>query len=173
MHKVFLGLGGNIGNKEENFIRVHQLIGKILGPIQQASSVYETPPWGFHAENNFWNQVVLIETKLEAEELLWRIKEIEEMFGRKERLPEEERYTSRVMDIDILYFDEEYFETKTLIVPHPRIHERLFVIVPLAEIAPDFKHPLRRLTQLTLLENCRDKSIIKKVDFQIPEKPAE
>jgi len=169
MHKVFLGLGGNIGNKEENFILVHQHIGRILGPIKQASSVYETPPWGFSSDDNFWNQVVEIETILEAEELLWRIKEIEEMFGRKPALENEERYTSRPMDIDILYFDDTYFETKSLTVPHPRIQYRLFVLVPLVEIAPHFKHPLLRMDHMTLLENCHDKSIVKKVELNFPE----
>ncbi len=168
MHKVFLGIGGNIGDKTANFIRAHKLIGQKLGTIRQVSSVYETPPWGFHAENNFWNQVVVIETVLEAEELLWRIKEIEEMFGRHDQTPTDERYESREMDIDILYFDDAFFETKTLIVPHPRLHERKFAIVPLAEIAPNFVHPLLRMDHLTLLENCRDHSIIKKVAFEFP-----
>ena len=162
MHKVFLGLGGNMGDKPKNFLRVRTLISERLGKIQLASSIYETPPWGFHSEHLFWNQVICIETKLEAEELLWRIKEIEEIFGIK---ADDERYTDREMDIDILYFDEDYFEERDLIVPHPKIHERKFVLVPLVEIAPGFKHPLRRMTNLTMLENCRDHSIIRKVEL--------
>jgi len=162
MHKVFIGLGGNIGNKPENFIRAHELISKKLGKIISKSSIYETPPWGFHSEHLFWNQAVYIETILEPLELLWRIKEIEEMFGLKSK---EERYTNRAMDLDILYFDDDFLEDKDLTIPHPRIHERKFVLVPLVEIAPDFKHPLLRMTNLTLLENCKDKSIIRKVDL--------
>ena len=162
MHKVFIGLGGNIGNKAENFKRAHELISKKLGEIVLKSSVYETPPWGFHSKYVFWNQVVCIDTILEPLELLWRIKEIEESFGVKSK---EERYTNREMDLDILYFDDDFFEDKDLIVPHPRIHERKFVLVPLAEIAPDFKHPLLRMSNITLLENCKDKSLIQKVDF--------
>lgn len=162
MHKVFIGLGGNIGNKPENFVRAHELISKKLGKIILKSSVYETPPWGFHSEHLFWNQAVYIETKLEPLELLWRIKEIEEMFGLKSK---DERYTNREMDLDILYFDDDFIEDKDLTIPHPRIHERKFVLVPLVEIAPDFKHPLLRMTNLTLLENCKDKSIIRKVDL--------
>lgn len=163
MHKVFLGLGGNIGDKKQNYYRVRQLIEKKLGEVIQASSAYETPPWGFQSENAFWNQVILIETVFEAEELLWRIHEMEEEFGRKRGL---ERYGSREMDIDILYFNEEYFETKTLIIPHPRIQERRFVLVPLVEIAPDYLHPLLRMSSVTMLENCRDNSLIKKLDWE-------
>lgn len=162
MHKVFIGLGGNIGNKAENFIRAHELISKKLGKIISKSSIYETPPWGFHSKHLFWNQAVCIETILEPLELLWRIKEIEEMFGLKSK---DERYTNREMDLDILYFDDDFLEDKDLTIPHPRIHERKFVLVPLVEIAPDFKHPLLRMTNLTLLENCKDKSIIRKVDL--------
>ncbi len=163
MNKVFLGIGGNIGDKNKNFIRANKLIAEKLGKITQISSIYETPPWGFHSDDVFWNQILVIETKLEAEELLWRINEIEEMFGRKRG---EERYSSRQMDIDILYFNEEFFETKTLIIPHTRIQERRFVLVPLVEIAPNFKHPLLRMTSVKMLEICRDKSLIKKVIFE-------
>ncbi len=162
MNKVFLGIGGNLGDKQKKFDRAYHLIDIKLGHIIQKSSVYETPPWGFHSENVFWNQVLVIETILEAEELLWRIHEIEADFGRKR---ESERYSSREMDIDILYFNNEFFETKDLIIPHPRIHERRFVLVPLVEIAPELKHPLRRLTSIEMLENCLDKSVIKKVEL--------
>ncbi|WP_321371213.1 2-amino-4-hydroxy-6-hydroxymethyldihydropteridine diphosphokinase [uncultured Draconibacterium sp.] len=162
MNKVFLGIGGNLGDKQKNFDRAYKLIEIKLGQIIRKSSVYETPPWGFHAENVFWNQVLVIETILEAEELLWRIHEIEADFGRKR---ETERYSSREMDIDILYFNDEFFETKTLIIPHPRIHERRFVLVPLVEIAPNMKHSLRRLSSIEMLENCLDESVIKKVEM--------
>lgn len=161
MNKVFLGLGGNIGDKHKNFIHVHELIELKLGKIIQKSSIYETPPWGFQSEEIFWNQVLVIETKLEAEELLWRIKEIEAEFGRKRG---KERYSSREMDIDILYFNDDFMESIDLIIPHPRIHERRFVLVPLVEIAPEMKHPLRRLTSIEMLENCLDKSVIKKIN---------
>ena len=161
MHKVFLGIGGNIGDKKKNYFRVHDLIDKKLGSIQISSSVYETPPWGFQSEDSFWNQVIQIETVLEAEELLWRIQELEEDFGRERG---KERYSSREMDIDILYFNDEFFETKSLIIPHPKLQERKFVLVPLAEIAPEFVHPLLRMSSVTMLENCRDHSIIKKIE---------
>jgi len=160
MHKVFLGIGSNLGNKEDNFKKAEGLIEKSLGTIVLKSMVYETPPWGFHAEENFWNAVYVIETSMLADELLWRIHEIEDNFYKESS---NERYASREMDIDILYFDDLFYETKELIIPHPRIHERKFVLVPLVDIAPDLKHPLLRLTSIEMLENCKDESMIIRV----------
>jgi 2-amino-4-hydroxy-6-hydroxymethyldihydropteridine diphosphokinase len=162
MHQVFLGIGGNIGNKHNNLTNVLLLIEKELGAIRKKSSVYETPPWRFQAEENFWNMVVKIETRLNPDELLQKIKTIEEEFGRK---PRTEDYSSREMDIDILYFDDLVIENERLKIPHPHIAERLFVTVPLAEIAPEKKHPLLQKTSRKLLESCGDKSEIKKIEL--------
>ena len=163
MHKVFLGIGGNIGDKQLNFTKVAHLANDRLGNIIKKSSIYETPPWGFLSEDHFWNQVFLIETEINPENLLEEIREIEAEFVRKR---ESDRYVSREMDIDILYFDDIYVETEKLVIPHPKLHNRKFVLVPLVEIAPDFKHPLFRLTNLQLLENCKDESIIIKIDTE-------
>lgn len=162
MHQVFLGIGGNIGNKPENFSKVQNLIEREIGLISKQSSVYESPPWGFHAEDNFWNQVLMVETELSPGEILSEITKIESSFNRKRRSG---GYTSREMDVDIIYYDDIFVETGDLIVPHPRLQQRRFVLVPLAEIAPDFKHPLLRITSKKLLENCKDESVIKKVDI--------
>ncbi len=161
MHKVFLGIGGNIGNKADNFNKVYTFVKNELGKIAKRSSVYETPPWGFSADENFWNQVLIVETELSPNELLQKIAEIENQFGREREIG---KYNSREMDIDILYYDDIFIETETLIIPHPRIHQRKFVLVPLNEIAPDFKHPLFRLTSFQMLENCRDESVILKLE---------
>ena len=160
MHKVYLGIGGNIGNKQQNFREAYQNIEKELGEIIKMSSIYETPPWGFQSEDLFWNSVIEILTPLSPEDLLSKIHSIEENFGRVRTLT---RFSSREMDIDILYYDKIYMETETLVIPHPSIHLRKFVLVPLTEIAPNFKHPLLRLTSIEMLGNCRDESIIKKV----------
>lgn len=161
MHMVFLGIGGNIGNKQKNFGEVCRIIENNLGKIEMKSSVYETPPWGFKADENFWNQVICIETLLSPQELLAEIRNIEEHFGRERKT---DHYSSREMDIDILYYDDDFVENESLVIPHPRIEQRKFVLVPLVEIAPDFKHPLLRLTSIEMLENCKDGSVIKKVD---------
>jgi 2-amino-4-hydroxy-6-hydroxymethyldihydropteridine diphosphokinase len=162
MHQVFLGIGGNVGNKHENFDKVYTFIQNELGGITKRSSVYETPPWGFQSEDIFWNQVLMIETEFSPVELLRKITEIEIRFGRER---ENGHYKSRAMDIDILYFDELLIETETLTIPHPHIPRRLFVLVPLAEIATGFVHPLLKTTSLQMLENCTDSSVIKKVEL--------
>jgi 2-amino-4-hydroxy-6-hydroxymethyldihydropteridine diphosphokinase len=162
MHQVFLGIGGNTGNKHENFDKVYTFIKNELGDIIKRSSVYETPPWGFESEENFWNQVIIVETQFSPEKLLKNIAQIENRFGR-ERV--KGKYTSREMDIDILYFDDLIMNIEKLTIPHPQISNRLFVLLPLAEIAPEFVHPLLRLNSSQMLKNCSDSSTIKKVEL--------
>lgn len=162
MHKVFLGIGGNIGNKRSNFDKVYTLIEHELGKIVGHSSVYETPPWGFAADENFWNQVLVVETGRSPEYLLDKIHEIEDRLGRERKAG---GYFPRPMDIDILYFDEVCVETEVLVIPHPHIRRRKFVLVPLTEIAPELRHPQFGLTSAQMLESCPDNSPIKKVQI--------
>ena len=162
MSKVYLSLGGNIGDKKANFKEAEKQVGQLLGIIIQRSSVYETPPWGFHADDNFWNRVLLIETDKDPESLLSEIHKIENSFGRKRQAG---KYLSRQIDIDILYYDDIFLETGDLVIPHPLIQQRKFVLVPLAEIAPGLKHPLLRFTTIEMLDNCRDESVVKKIEF--------
>lgn len=162
MHKVFLGIGGNIGNKRENFVRCWEIIEKRLGKIVLLSPVYETPPWGFYSKNNFWNQVVCIETDFEPEMLLKEIHQIEILFGRNRK---SNGYSSREIDIDILYFDDLILKSDSLSIPHSLLHERLFVLKPLSEIAPRFLHPVLQKNSLQMLDNCKDVSVINKVEL--------
>lgn len=162
MHQVFLGTGGNIGNKHDNFNKVYTFIKNELGAIIKSSSIYETSPWGFQADENFWNQVLVVETDFSPFELLLKINFIESQFGRKR---DGQQYKSREMDIDILYFDDEIIEIENLTIPHPLLNKRLFVLVPLAEIAPDFVHPVLRMTSVEMLNICEDKSAIKRVEL--------
>ncbi len=160
MHKVFLGIGGNIGNKADNFNKVYTFIKNELGEIIKSSSVYESPPWGFSADENFWNQVLVLETGFLPLDILQKVTEIENQFGREREIG---KYNSREMDIDILYFDDLIIETEKLTIPHPRIQQRRFVLVPLNEIAPNFMHPKLRLTSFQMLEKCKDESVILKL----------
>ena len=157
-----MGIGGNMGNKHANFHKVYTHIQNELGNITLKSSVYETPPWGFESESPFWNQVLCVETPLNPTGILEMIAKTDREFGRK-RKPE--GYASREMDIDILYFDNKIIQTENLTIPHPLLHKRLFVLVPLAEIAPDFVHPVLQLTSNQLLKICEDKSEIKKLEL--------
>jgi 2-amino-4-hydroxy-6-hydroxymethyldihydropteridine diphosphokinase len=162
MHKVFLGIGGNVGNKRLNFEKVYSRIEEGAGTILERSPVYETPPWGFYASENFWNQVLFVETKLKPEDLLAVIRRIESSFKRKR---EPGRYISREMDIDILYYEDKRIDSEELTIPHPLLHQRLFVLVPLNELAPGFIHPVFRKTNRQLLAECKDESDIKKIVF--------
>ena len=143
MYNIFLSIGGNIGNKQANFKQVKDLIVKNLGTIIKASSIYESPPWGFESSHTFWNQVVQIESILPPNELLENAKKIEKHFGRERK---SQTYTSRQMDIDILYYEDLILQTDELTIPHPLLHKRNFVLVPLTEVAPEFIHPLLKLT---------------------------
>ena len=105
--------------------------------VKKKSSVYETPPWGFVEQDVFLNQVIKAETYLEPEPLLRHLKRLETALGRVPNF----QNGPRLIDIDILFFDDAVIDTPPLVVPHPRLHERAFVLVPLAEIEPDFVHP--------------------------------
>jgi 2-amino-4-hydroxy-6-hydroxymethyldihydropteridine diphosphokinase len=124
------------------------------GKVIQLSSVYESEAWGFKADKKFLNQLILIETPLLPNELLARILRIEEKLGRKRNM--NERYQSRLIDIDILYFNNAIIDLPELTIPHPRMHERRFAMAPLVEIAPQYVHPLLKKTNSELLATVED-----------------
>lgn len=127
MHQVFLSVGGNIGNKLQNLQKVRLYIKSRIGEIDGESSVYETPPWGFLADDDFWNQVLQVKTNLDPEELLSEIHAIEKLFNRKR---DAGYYMSREMDIDILYFDDLILSTDKLIIPHPQLSRGYLCLFP-------------------------------------------
>jgi len=155
MNKVILSLGSNLGDRLGNLSKAIDLIGQRIGNILKKSSIYETEPWGFNTPNLFLNQVIIIRTSQSPTNILREIKIIEKDIGRKKRTTE---YTSRVVDIDILLFNDLVLEEPDLIIPHPHLHKRNFVLVPLNEISPELIHPIYKIAISQLILNCLDKS---------------
>ena len=160
MNKVFLLTGGNLEDRMQNLQKAESLLEECVGQILKKSSVYETAAWGNTAQPSFLNQVIEISTLLPAEKVLSTILEIEQKLGRI-RL---EKMGPRMIDIDILYFNHSIFFSTNLIIPHPQLHNRQFVLVPLAEIAPEFVHPILQKNSQQLLQACDDLLEVKKYE---------
>jgi 2-amino-4-hydroxy-6-hydroxymethyldihydropteridine diphosphokinase len=159
--KVYLGIGSNLGNREQNLENALQAMAQRAGNLVAVSPVYETEPFGFDSHDQFLNIVVVIETALTPYKILDQIRIIENGLGRK---GETEKYISRTIDIDLLFYENQIIDSAELIVPHPRMHERKFVLVPFCDIAPEFIHPVLNRSIREILETSRDKSIVKKQD---------
>lgn len=161
---IYLGLGSNLGDKIMHLQdALYQIVDKI-GNISKVSPVYKTQSWGFEAAD-FYNIIVLVQTNCSADELIKSINEIENDLGRTRT--QSQRYESRTIDIDILFADHEIIHTENLIVPHPQVQNRKFVLKPLNDIAPHFVHPILKKTIGELLENCDDDSNIELVSKKL------
>jgi len=158
MNIIYLSIGSNIGNRQELLARTRKRIMEKIGPISQESSVYETESWGFDG-NPFLNQVISVESGLDPKEVLEEIINIEEKFGRKRK---GKKYENRIIDIDILFYNDEIVRDARLVVPHKEIENRKFILEPLNEIAPRMIHPVIEKEINTILKECKDqKKVIK------------
>ena len=143
LHRVYLGLGSNLGDREEHIRKAVALIGEKVGLVIRQSSLIETEPWGFESENRFLNGVILVETSLTPRQLLRATQKIERSLGRKRKStdsslqsPDFSKYSDRPIDIDILLYDDLTIDEPDLKIPHPLMEQRDFVMIPLNEIKP-------------------------------------
>lgn len=158
MYRACLVLGGNLGDREKFLYEANKALEIQVGAVILRSSIYETCAWGKQNQPNFLNQVVLLETKLNAIEVLDVIQAIEKRLGRTR----DEHWGARTMDIDILFFDDEIIDTERLKIPHPLINMRKFVLLPLVEILPNLEHPVYKKSVKSLYLECDDKLEVKK-----------
>lgn len=155
MYTVHLSLGTNLDDKLNNLLKAYRNTVARAGRVTGGSSVYETEPWGFNTDKRFYNLNLMIRTGLSPEGLLSVLHDIEQEMGRKRG---ERPYVSRVIDIDVLFYEQYIIETEDITIPHPRIKDRRFVLEPLNEIDPAFIHPVYRLSVRELLRKCPDAS---------------
>jgi 2-amino-4-hydroxy-6-hydroxymethyldihydropteridine diphosphokinase len=159
MNIIYLLLGTNLGNRQLFLQQAIYYITERIGEIIQQSALYETQAWGNTTTPDYLNQVLKIESSFDAHDILRKILIIEQELGRVRK----EKWGARVIDIDILFYNQDTIHTPNLIVPHPHLHERRFTLEPLSEIAPELIHPLLKKNILSLKENLIDDLIVKKL----------
>lgn len=148
-HIVYLALGSNLGERLANLKQAISSLSPQVD-VKAKSQVYETPPWGYEEQPKFLNQVIKGNTYLDPEPLLRHLKRLELALGRQESF----RNGPRLIDIDILFYDDIVLNTPSLVIPHPRLHERGFVLLPLMDISPNFSHPISKRTVREMLASC-------------------
>ena len=159
MRTAYLLIGGNLGNRKENLAKAVSLINEQCGSLTRSSSIYETEAWGNTDQPSFLNQALEISTSLNARQLIRKVLKIEEVMGRVRK----EKLGPRIIDIDILLFENEIHDLRFLKIPHPEMQNRRFVLVPLAEINSNLQHPVLKKTIAELLEECPDNLEVKKI----------
>jgi 2-amino-4-hydroxy-6-hydroxymethyldihydropteridine diphosphokinase len=161
MNKAYLLIGGNIGDRIKNLRKTRGLIASVCGRIILESSIFETSAWGKTDQPDFLNQALLVDTGLSPTALLEKILDIEQQLGRFRG----EKFGPRIIDIDIMMYNDEIIDLPSLSVPHPHMQNRRFVMAPMAEIAPALIHPRLGKNMLELLEECPDKLAVDKKTF--------
>ena len=151
---VYLALGTNLGDRMDNLRRAIAALSPSV-KVTALSSVYETPPWGYADQPAFLNMALAAETDLEPLALIAFLKKLETDLGREKTF----RNGPRLIDMDILFYDDLVFDQADLVIPHPRLHERAFVLVPLNDVAPDRMHPVLKRTVRDLLKDVDTKGV--------------
>ena len=159
MNKAYLLTGGNLGNRMDYLSIAQKLVKDCCGKIKQTSAVYETAAWGLTDQPSFYNRLLVLETYLEPEKLMETLLSVEAQMGRQRSI----KMGPRTIDIDILMIDDIVMNTPLLTIPHPRLHERRFALVPLAEVAPGLIHPIFKKSIATLLQECTDQLDVHKI----------
>jgi 2-amino-4-hydroxy-6-hydroxymethyldihydropteridine diphosphokinase len=154
MNRAYILLGTNMGNKLAHLQMAIELMYLQNISLVQQSSIYKTAAWGNTNQDDFYNQVLAVETEISAENLLQTLLGIETKMGRTRN----QKWEARIIDLDILYFNNEIIDTENLKVPHPYLHVRKFTLIPLTEIAANYIHPIFNKTNVELLTNCSDGS---------------
>jgi 2-amino-4-hydroxy-6-hydroxymethyldihydropteridine diphosphokinase len=148
-----------MGNPQQQLVKAKKNIAKLIGAITRQSNVYSTAAWGNTNQPGFLNEVIVVQTKFDALKNLQIILSIEKNMGRIRT----KKYAPRNIDIDILFFNKEIIDTKELCIPHPQIQNRNFVLVPLNQLSPNFKHPILGKTIHQLMNSCPDKLAVHKI----------
>lgn len=157
MNTVYFLIGGNLGSKYANMQKAAQHLKNEIGDVVALSSVYKTAAWGNHDQPDFYNRVLIIKTEFSPEQLMEKILAIEEKMGRIRT----EKNAARLIDIDILFFNNEVINKNDLVIPHKEISNRRFVLIPLNELSPELRHPVLHKTISELLATCRDNLEVK------------
>lgn len=160
MAKAILLLGTNLGDKKGILIAAIDSLNLMVGEVSKQSNIYKTPAWGFESGNDFYNQVVIVHTQLSPENLLQQLKKLELELGR-DPLKQSKKgvYQDRLIDIDILFYDDLIYHSEQLTVPHPRMHLRSFTLIPLNEFCSDYIHPALKKSIQTLVNECADEVV--------------
>ena len=159
MNTTFLLTGGNLGNRLQNLSQAYKLIEAGCGTIIKASSIYKTAAWGFADQPNFYNQSLQLQTNFSPEKLMQQLLEIEKEMGRKRAV----KMGPRIIDIDILLMNDFIIDSSLITIPHPRLAERRFALVPLNEIASTIIHPILKKSIQQLLNECKDTLAVHKI----------
>ena len=154
---IILSIGTNIGDRQANIANAITALGQI-GKVVTVSPIYTSEPWGFESENGFYNIALILETTLSPLDLLYATQQIERDLGRTAKTTT--TYTDRIIDIDIIDYNNQTIDTQTLTLPHKLMHKRNFVLYPLADIAPDWQHPILKLTATELKNASADTSVV-------------